>query len=82
LRNYTAAVGVGNSYTNPNFIFLGDDTTSAGASVDIARITITTNTTSVPEPSNWIGIGLAIGFGIKLKARLSKTNREFTKLLK
>ncbi|AFY93943.1 PEP-CTERM sorting domain-containing protein [Chamaesiphon minutus] len=82
LRNYTAAVGVGNSYTNPNFIFLGDNTTSAGASVDISRIAITTNTTNVPEPSNLIGIGLAIGFGIKLKARLSKSNREFTKLLK
>jgi hypothetical protein len=82
LRNYTAAVGVSNSYTNPNFIFFGDGTTSAGASVDIARIAVTTNATSVPEPSNLIGIGLAIGFAVKLKARLCKTNREFTKILK
>jgi hypothetical protein len=83
VRDYTGATGpLSSVYRTPNFIFLGDNTTSAGASVDITNISITTNATSVPEPSNWIGIGLAIGFGIKLKARLSKSNREFTKLLK
>ncbi|PSB55686.1 choice-of-anchor Y domain-containing protein [Chamaesiphon polymorphus] len=83
VRDYTGATGpLSAVYRTPNFIFLGDNTTSAGASVDITNISITTNATSVPEPSNWIGIGLAIGFGIKLKARLSKSNQEFTKLLK
>jgi hypothetical protein len=82
LRNYTAAQGVSNSYTNPNFIFFGDDTTSAGANVDIQNITLTTNSTAVPEPSNLLGIGLAIGFGATIKHRLSKTNRAITKLLK
>jgi hypothetical protein len=83
VRDYTNAVGpLSPVYRTPSFIFLGDNTTSAGGSVNIANIALTTNATNVPEPSNWIGIGLAIGFGVKLKSRLSKSNLEFTKLLK
>ena len=44
LRDYTSAVGLlTDVYRTPNFIFLGDNTTSAGANVDIQRIALTTN---------------------------------------
>lgn len=81
LRDYTAAIGpLTGVYRTPNLIFLGDDTQSAGASVDIANISLTTNT-PVPEPSSTIGIGLAIAFAAKLRRKLSKIDREVTKLL-
>jgi hypothetical protein len=84
LRDYTAAA-VANTptavYALSNFLFLGDDTTSAGASVDIQSITLTTNTaTAIPEPSNLLGIGLAIGIGTMLKGRLSNIGRNVNKL--
>ncbi len=65
LRDYTAAA-VPNTLTAAyglaNFLFLGDNTTSAGANVDIRNVTLITNSaTAVPEPSNSIGIGMAIG---------------------
>jgi hypothetical protein len=59
-------------YDTANFMFLGDDTTSAAAEVDIQNITLNTNTAAVPEPSSLLGTGLAIGFGIALKRRLRK----------
>ena len=45
LRDYTGAGGGSSTgvYRTPNFIFLGDNTTSAGANVDIQSITLTTN---------------------------------------
>ncbi|WP_295619778.1 PEP-CTERM sorting domain-containing protein [Chamaesiphon sp. GL140_3_metabinner_50] len=78
VRDYSAANTVfGNVYNNPNFIFFGDSTTSAGASVDIARITLTTaDSTAVPEPSNLLGIGLAMGVGATLKRKLGKIGRK------
>jgi hypothetical protein len=84
LRDYTAAA-VANTptavYALSNFLFLGDDTTSAGASVDIQSITLTTNNaTAIPEPSNLLGIGLTIGIGTMLKGRLSKIGRNVNKL--
>jgi hypothetical protein len=83
LRDYTAAVGVSNSYTNPNFLFFGDATTSAGANFDLQNITLTTNDpTAVPEPTSMLGSVLAIGFGATLKRKLDQTNRSITKLLK
>ena len=48
LRDYTAATlapQIPNVYKIPNFIFLGDDSSSAGASVDIKDITLITNAT-------------------------------------
>lgn len=78
VRDYSAATTVfGNVYNNSNFIFLGDDTTSAGASVNIARITLTTtDPTAVPEPSNLLGIGMAMGVGATLKRKLGKIGRK------
>ena len=81
LRDYTAATGpLTGVYRTPNLIFLGDDTQSAGASVDIANIALTTNS-PIPEPSSTIGIGLAIAFAAKLRRKLSKIDRQVTKLV-
>jgi PEP-CTERM motif len=80
LRDYTAAAtgALTAVYAKPNFIFLGDDTTSAGASVDIQQISLTTNAAPVPEPSSLLGIGLAIGLGARLKRKLGKQRLDLT----
>lgn|GEM_PF-345545 len=44
VRDYTSFSGFPDVYETPNFIFLGDDTTSARASVRIAAVSVTTNT--------------------------------------
>jgi hypothetical protein len=61
-------------YGNPNFLFFGDNTTSAGASVDIQKITLTTNSTAVPEPSEALGTLVAVGLGALLKRKLNRSN--------
>lgn len=49
LRDYTTASGFGSDvYKTSNFLFLGDDTTSARANIDLKSITLTNNTASVP----------------------------------
>lgn len=49
LRDYTAASGVGSDvYKTPNFVFLGDDTTSARANIGLQSITLTNNSAGVP----------------------------------
>lgn len=77
LVDYTLANGFASGiYRTPNLIFLGDDTTSARASVDISNITLSTNTAAaVPEPSSLIGTALAIGLGATLKRRLRKMSK-------
>jgi hypothetical protein len=83
LRDYTGAQGAyAPIYNTANFLFLGDDTISAGASVNIQNITLNTNAAAVPEPSSLLGVGLAIGFGATLKRKLDKTNLKISKLLK
>ncbi len=42
VRDYTAFTGFPDVYETPNFIFLGDDTTSAGAEVEISSIALIT----------------------------------------
>ncbi|MEH2417161.1 PFE-CTERM domain-containing protein [Nostoc sp.] len=62
LRDYTTASGFGSDvYRTSNFLFFGDDTTSARANIDLQSITLTTNTAGVPyEFSPTVGIlGLA-----------------------
>jgi hypothetical protein len=73
LRSYTISSNPLTAvYGNPNFLFFGDNTTSAGASVDIQNITLTTNSTAVPEPSDAIGTLLALGLGGMLKRKLNR----------
>lgn len=43
LRDYTAFAGFPDPYETPNFIFLGDDTTSAQAEIRLARVSVITN---------------------------------------
>ncbi|WP_310427403.1 PEP-CTERM sorting domain-containing protein [Chamaesiphon sp. VAR_48_metabat_135_sub] len=84
LKDYSAAAitPLTQVYNTADVIFFGDNTTSAGASVDIQNITLNTNAAAVPEPSSLLGMGLAIGFGATLKRKLGKTDRSITKLLK
>jgi hypothetical protein len=65
LRDYTAFVGLFDPYETPNLIFLGDNTSSADARVEIARVGLTI----VPEPSSvtifalgLVGLALRQGF--------------------
>jgi hypothetical protein len=41
VRDYSAFAGTPNPYTTPNFLFLGDDTSSAAARVRLGMVTIT-----------------------------------------
>lgn len=75
VRDYTTANGFGTDvYRTPNFIFLGDDTTSARASIDLANVTLTTNTATVPfELSETVSICvLAAAGGLKYSLRKKK----------
>jgi hypothetical protein len=77
LRSYTISSNPLTAvYGNPNFLFFGDNTTSAGASVDIQNITLTTNSTAVPEPSEAIGTIVAAGLGLLLDRKLKRANRQ------
>jgi hypothetical protein len=69
VKDYTAATGfAGDVYRTPNFLFLGDDTTSASASTDLNFVRITTNAVA-PEPAS-----LAL-FGVVLPGVLAARRR-------
>lgn len=58
-------------YSLPNYVFFGDDTTSAAASVIQGRITLQSNLASVPEPTSLMLLSsstLAFAF-LKLRAK-------------
>ncbi len=61
LRNYS---GSGPPYSTPNFLFLGDDTTSASASVSLARVDMFSF--ALPEPSSLVllALGSTLAFGV------------------
>ncbi|MFQ4146748.1 PEP-CTERM sorting domain-containing protein [Chlorogloeopsis sp. ULAP02] len=75
LRDYTTATGFGSDvYRTSNFIFLGDDTTSARANIDLQSVSVTTNTAAVPfdfstTPST---LALVVGGTVKLLLRKKK----------
>lgn len=73
LRDYTTATGFGSDvYRTSNFLFLGDNTTSARANIDLASASLTTNTAAVPyEFSPTTGI-LALIAGGAVKHWLKK----------
>lgn len=54
LRDYTAFAGFPDPYETPNLLWVGDDTTSAGASADFSYF----ETTAVPEPSTLAMLGI------------------------
>ncbi|MBE9009254.1 PEP-CTERM sorting domain-containing protein [Pseudanabaenaceae cyanobacterium LEGE 13415] len=75
LRNYSIE---GTPYNLPNFVFLGDNTTSAQGSVRITRVALSNtaipfasstarmasaSVTSVPEPITIVGTGFAVALG-------------------
>lgn len=59
IRDYTAFNGVINPYRTPNFVFFGDDTTSAAASVSIGRVALIrppTLSSPIPGILAWSGV--------------------------
>ncbi len=73
LRSYNAAA-VFNPYQTPNFIFLGDDTSSAQASINLGAVSLTT--TAVPfEFSPILGLGLIGVWGIARKFKSEKLKK-------
>lgn len=55
LRDYSS---FGVPYSFNNFLFLGDDTSSADADITLGRVALS----AIPEPATWISFGCA-GFG-------------------
>ena len=58
LQDYSAFVGNGlpyNPYRTPNFLFLGDNTTSADATVTLARMGVTTATQGTAQADTLVG---------------------------
>ncbi len=53
LRNYSAFSGAIDPYETPNFLFLGDDTTSAQANINLTRVSLQTppKVRFVPNPN-------------------------------
>ena len=52
VRDYTAFSGLVDPYETPNLVFLGDDTTSANAKVNLSAVSISTNSTLSPQTVN------------------------------
>lgn len=58
IRDYTSFSGLINPYRTPNFVFFGDDTTSANASVNVRRLVLIRPpllTISAPGVVSWSG---------------------------
>ncbi len=70
LRDYTAFAGILDPYETPNFIFFGDNTTSAQANINFRSAEVN----AVPEPSTAVGLlalGTLAGIGCFVRRRRS-----------
>ncbi len=82
LRDYTAFMGVLDPYEAPNFIFLGDDTTSAAARIALESVALIRNETPISHTVDAetdliiddIGIMDADGAGTAITVTLSVAN--------
>ncbi|MDY0748344.1 PEP-CTERM sorting domain-containing protein [Paucibacter sp. R3-3] len=74
LHDYSSYTGTGaNAYRTPNFLFLGDNTTSAGASFLLGYAAIST----VPEPAPWALLALG-GVALAVRRRGGASGRDFS----
>jgi hypothetical protein len=79
LRDYTAFSGAIDPYETPNFIFFGDNTTSARANINFRSASIALNDpepVSVPEPAAILGLLSLMAGGTFKKSRNEEKNRE------
>ncbi len=60
LRNYEAFSGPVDPYELPRFLYLGDNTSSAEASIVLGAVVLTTTLAAVPEPSLLIPLSLLL----------------------
>jgi hypothetical protein len=60
LRDYSSFSGTPFvvPYSLTNYLFLGDNTTTASANVSIGSIVLKTTLTTIPEPSTWATLGI------------------------
>lgn len=72
LRDYTAFSGFPDPYETKNYLFFGDDTTSAGAQVYLQKLTVQT----VPEPSSLAIMGAGAVFLFVLRRRFGKSRTD------
>lgn len=72
LRDYSS---FGLPYNLPNYLFLGDDTSSAGADVTLGDIALTPG---VPEPGEWALVAIGIGALCFMTRRIRRTPRHMT----
>lgn len=65
LRDYAAFTGPIDPYETPNFVFIGDDTTSAAASTEFSFVSV-----AVPEPTLLCGLAMLARLGRRRAARV------------
>ena len=61
VRDYTAFNSF--PYTQSNFMFLGDDTTSGAADITLGKVTIQSDLSAVPEPASLALLSCALLLG-------------------
>lgn len=76
LRDYSAFSGPINPYILPNFLFLGDNTSSAAATVSLGPIELQSDLTAVPEPevsALLAGVGTVLLGGVRRKLQKKRS---------